>query len=169
MESARERLGAVQRELEEETRLHEENVALNEQLRAQLNELQQHPVDASGAALLAAAESRLAELTETNKRLKRGLIYFFETYYQPPKRPSTADDGGDSEGESVGDEGASKAPQSLRDVVQLLMNLSRNTNEAEQYLSVASISAPYVELLLRSGVAEKHPTNSALLRLSFHV
>ena len=52
---------------------------------------------------------------------------------------------------------------------QMLMN--RYTSAAtpkERYirLDADNVWGPYIELLLRSGVAEKHPNDSLLLRLS---
>ena len=110
---------------------------------------------------LAAQQARYKEQNAENSKLKDALKAFLKDYYPPPSAATAAAADGDWEPD--------RRVKSLQAVLQMLMNKYANAaTPAERYvrLDEGDIWAPYVELLLRSGVAEKHPTNSLLMRLS---
>ena len=136
-----------------------------------------------GESALAAAQRRNTELRAENTQLKRTLLRFLNRYYpRPAPQPSrTRDDatpvpmktlreivqvcvwclGGSDDDENDDGDDEKKT--------QVLMNRYTSAETpAQRYVRLDSegIWGPYIELLLRSGVAEKHPNDSLLFRLS---
>ena len=120
--------------------------AANRQFTALLEELeaiQEETESSQPLRIETELQTQRDKLERDNKVLRETLAYFLSEYYPPETMPK------------------STSSFSLLDLVEKLI-------VADDYLSVADQGfwAPYVELLLRSGVAEKHPANSALIRLS---
>lgn len=69
------------------------------------------------------------------------------------------------------DKSESERAISLKVMLQKLMNRAVTMNAQQAYVNTLEESywPPYVELLVRGGIAEKHPNDSRLLRLvRFH-
>jgi len=98
------------------------------------------------------------ELRAENTKLKRALLKFLNKCYPRPNPESTRQN----------DDRESSQMKTLREIVQMLMNrYISTTNPKQRYIRLESdIWGPYIELLLRSGVAEKNPNDSTLIRLS---
>jgi centromere protein K len=108
--------------------------------------------------ILAAEEHRNAQAKAKNARLKKGLARFLARYYPPPA-PAPAPAGNE--------DGDSEGGRSLGMVVLEMMNRRATAaSEDAQYTESSTIWPPHAELLLRAGVAEKHPTDSSRLRIA---
>lgn len=152
----KERQGKVAEEADEEERLLRENIQINESLHSKLaaTEQQEKPAKREGDAIDEKAEKEVRrhdELEEKNARLKTCFLSFMSKYYPRPTQTS----------EETGEE-----MKSLREIVQTLMNKAVGSDDRFMKVTDDSIWPPFVELLIRSGIAEKHPTDSSLIRLS---
>ena len=148
-------------ELEEQTL--EENAELNQKLKERLKANEQGSQKKTMDDKIHAAEEKLKALRAENSRAKTALLLFLDRYYAKPDNSNSDDDDSGS-----GDE--DKAPndiKGLKETVITLMNRYARETGVEQYINVDEMGlwSPYVELLIRSGVAEKHPNDSRLLRL----
>ena len=98
--------------------------------------------------VLAAREALEAE----NSALKEALVHFLTKYYPPPATPDAA---------------GYRYPSLLSLVQELLRRYeAAGGSGPERYVATTDAWPLYVELLLRAGVAEKHPSDSSRLRLA---
>ena len=149
-------------ELEEQTL--EENAELNQKLKEKLKASKQGSRKKTMDDRIHAAEEKLKALRAENSRAKAALLLFLDRYYAKPDSSNSDDDDDD------GSDDEDKAPndiKGLKETVITLMNRYTRETGVEQYINVDEMGlwSPYVELLIRSGVAEKHPSDSRLLRL----
>lgn len=164
--SMNKRINYLDRQIELEEQTLEENAELNQKLKEKLKEAAAGDKKKTIDDRIRAAEERLEAVHADNRKAKDVLMLFLEHYYAKPD--SGSDDDDEEEDESGSDE--DKAPKDIKGLKETIITLmNRYTSETGrgQYVNVDEMGlwSPYVELLIRSGVAEKHPSDSRLLRL----
>lgn len=169
--SMNKRINYLDKQIELEEQTLEENAELNQKLKEKLKETEgdkKKTIDDR----IRAAEERLETVRADNRKAKDVLMLFLERYYAKPDSGSDDDDD-DERDDNDNDESGSdedKAPKDikgLKETIVMLMNRYTSETGRGQYVNVDEMGlwSPYVELLIRSGVAEKHPSDSRLLRL----
>lgn len=161
--SMNKRISYLEKQLELEEQTLEENAELNQKLKEKLKEAENNAKKTIDDRIRE-AEEKLKAVEADNKKAKEILKLFLERYYAKPDVESDSDDDDDDSGD---EDKAPKDIKELKETIMLLMNCYAKETGKRQYINVDEMGlwSPYVELLIRSGVAEKHPSDSRLLRL----
>lgn len=157
------RINYLNRQIEMEEMTLEENDELNKKLREKL-EAAKDDKKKTIDDRIRDAEEKLEAARAENRKAKDVLMLFLRRYYA---RPDVGSDDDDDDDESSDDDKAPKDVKGLKETIVTLMNRYTSETGKGQYVNVDEMGlwSPYVELLIRSGVAEKHPSDSRLMRL----
>jgi len=142
-----------------------------EVLRTRLEELRQSSGQSLNSAL-SQSRKELSDLKKRNARIMRELVSFIDEYYPPHQlTPKKKSQGRRNKPDDAEPEKQEENMCSLKDILEELMNLSIS-NPGDPYISLApgSFWSPYAELLVRAGIATRHPRDAMKLKLvDFHV
>ena len=146
----------------------DEHVLIQEELTSHLRKLKREDGESSGGTrrLRTVLEEQQAKLMALNADLMRAFATFIDEYY-PNLDPISRR----NKRARVDDESSDESSDEVVPVIQLKMMLSTLMNlnissEAEPYIRLTDSHHPaYVELLVRAGLAEKHPHDGQMLKL----
>jgi len=148
--------------LEKEQEFYKEQLQINSALQHKLEEKEKHIPTSNKEIFL---KNKVQEYNNTNTSLVKDLSKFLGTHFpaielELPKRKQNNKSNDDNEENII---------YNLANMLQELMNLSVSKPHDPYVRLTKEHYAPYIELLLRAQIAEKHPTNSELIRLiPFH-
>ena len=153
--------------------LHEQHLLIKDELTKKLEYLEQNPDQLDEKVLLADSDKKYQTINKHLIDLMKKLAAFVQTHFPPPSaKETTTLKKTSSKGrrQSGGEEEAIQPVHSLQSMLEDLMNKSvQSPHDPYVELDHETHWQPYIQLLLRCGIALRHPDDDTKMRLTpFH-